>query len=257
MSGRVDKLFDSGKRNILSVYFTAGFPERDDTMKVIEALDAAGVDMVEVGFPFSDPLADGPVIQESSRVALANGMSLELLFGQLGSLRERTEMPVVLMGYLNVVLQYGVARFVESCRRVGVDGVIIPDMPVEWYRANMEREAVAAGVKVVMLITPTTPDERIREIDSLSGGFLYMVSSNSITGGAKGLEQQEEYFSRVAAMKLRNSLITGFGISDRRSFELACRHSSGAIVGTAFIRMLGERGVSKESVAQFVNNIRS
>lgn len=249
---RIDKLFSEKKGNILSIYFTAGYPAQNDTLRIIKSLDQYGADMIEIGMPFSDPVADGPVIQESSQVAIYNGMTLDLLFVQLKSLREITEMPVILMGYLNPVYRMGMDLFLEKCKKAGVDGVIIPDLPLEVYRDEYRKDFEKAGIRNILLITPQTTDDRIREIDSMSGGFLYLVSSYSTTGRTGSFSKKQiDYFSRIRGMKLKNPGVIGFGISDREGFKTACRFASGGIIGSAFIRAINERGPMDEKIEKF------
>lgn len=255
MSNRIHRLFQEKKDKILSVYFTAGYPSLNDTLTIIQHLDGAGVDMIEIGFPFSDPLADGPVIQQSSQQAIENGMNLQFLFTQLESLRNITQMPVLLMGYLNPVLQYGEKAFISKCNELGIDGIIIPDMPLSYYESAWKENCGSNNLSNIMLITPETTEARIREIDKCSDGFIYMVSSNSITGGNKTLNLQTNYFKRIAQMSLGNPTLTGFGIYDKSSFENACQHSSGAIIGSSFIKHIAEHGVNEETVGAFVKGI--
>ena len=256
MTNRIHQLFQRKKGNILSIYFTAGYPMPDDTMTVIQHLAEAGADMIEIGFPFSDPLADGPVIQQSSQVAIENGMTLQLLFQQLKTLRAITQIPVILMGYLNPVLQFGEAAFIKQCHDAGIDGVIIPDMPLSYYKTNWKQLCAQHQLSNILLITPETTENRVMEIDDSSEGFIYMVSSNSITGGNKELSMQSTYFDKIRQMQLKNPTLIGFGIHDAASFNHACKHSSGAIIGSAFINHLSSNGISKESIQQFIKNIR-
>lgn len=234
---RIQSVFQSGKK-VLNVYCTAGFPELNSTLPVMEALQENGADIIELGMPYSDPLADGPVIQESGSRALANGMTIKVLFEQLKDMRSRIRIPVVLMGYLNPVLQYGFRRFCENAAKVGVDGLILPDLPIlefeREYRAILEE----FGLDLIFLVTPETSEERIRRIDSLSSGFLYAVSSSSTTGSDKSFADVDAYLARLSAMKLKNPILVGFGIRDRESFQTATKHTSGAIIGTAYIRAL-------------------
>lgn len=226
-------------RGALSVFFTAGFPRRDDTMPILEQLQAAGVDMVEVGFPFSDPVADGPTIQASSQKALANGMTVELLFEQLRSMRGSVSLPVLLMGYLNPVEQYGFARFLADAAQCGIDGLIVPDMPfeeyVEHYKPLYERE----GIRPVFLISSRTDPERIRAFDRENPAFLYVLSSDAVTGGAVSVSaERDAFFKQLSEMGLASRLIVGFGVRDRSSFSAVTRYTSGAIVGSAFVSFL-------------------
>lgn len=250
---RLTQLFQLKNQNVLSVYFTAGYPDPNGTVQTILDLTAAGADVVEVGIPFSDPLADGPTIQASSHAALEAGMSLERLFGQLQTLRPQTGIPVVLMGYLNPVLQFGVERFCEKCREVGVDGVILPDLPLAFFEKNYRAAFEQNGLCPIFLVTPQTSEERIRELDGASRGFLYAVSTASTTGGSGGFsETQIAYFQRLASLGLQNPVLVGFGISDRTAFETVCRHLQGGVVGSAFIRAQ-EAG---QSVQDFVDSLR-
>ena len=244
---------DEGK--LLSIYFTAGYPGLDDTVKIIEALEANGVDMIEIGLPFSDPLADGPTIQESSTAALHNGMTTETLFEQLKDIRKTVSIPLILMGYFNPVLQYGVEDFCQKCQEIGIDGLILPDLPVEVYHEEYQRIFDKHGLINAFLITPQTSDERIRFIDSVSKGFIYMVSSASVTGSNTGFgDTQTAYFERIAAMNLQNPQIVGFGIKDAKTFSQATKTAKGAIIGSAFIKHLTENG--SDSTADFVRAIR-
>ncbi len=256
MTNRIQELFQRKRKNVLSIYFTAGFPRLEDTLPILQRLAEAGVDMIELGFPFSDPLADGPVIQQSSQKAIANGMNLTLLFEQLKPLRKMVTMPVIMMGYLNPVLQYGEEAFIEKCSEVGIDGVIIPDMPLDYYQSQWKGNCRKYNLSNILLITPQTTENRIREIDENTTGFIYMVSSNSITGSNKHLDMQMDYFQRIRSMKLRNPILAGFGIHDKSSFENVSKFSSGAIIGSAFISHLSLSGTSGKSIHQFVQNIR-
>lgn len=248
------KLFRQKNRELLAVYFTAGYPEIDGTVDTILQLDRAGADIVEVGMPFSDPLADGPTIQQSSKKALEQGMSIERLFGQLSGIRAKTQVPLVLMGYLNPVLQFGVERFCRRCQEVGVDGLILPDMPLHWYESNCKSLFWAHGLSSIFLVTPQTSDARIRQLDAATNGFLYAVSSSSTTGGSRGFgPAQKAYFQKLAAMKLKNPTLVGFGISSHEDFSTVCRHLNGGVVGSAFIRSQRE-GVPAEL---FVSRLRN
>lgn len=254
---RIDKLFTEKRGEILSIYLTAGFPALDDTCRILQALQAHGADMVEIGIPFSDPLADGPVIQNSSQVALSNGMSLELLFSSLEKIREKVQIPLLLMGYLNPILSFGMDAFLERCCRVGIDGVIIPDLPPDEYEVVYREAFQERGLHHVLLITPHTDEERIRKIARLSGGFLYMVADSSTTGARTGVkDHQLEYFRRVESMELDIPRLVGFGIFDNETFRTACSHAGGAIIGSAFIRMLEEEGFSEEKIEGFIRMVR-
>ena len=257
MSNRIQQLFLRKKQDILSIYFTAGYPKLHDTLSIIKELDKAGVDMIEIGFPFSDPLADGPVIQQSSMQAINNGMNLKLLFTQLKDIRTITQMPIILMGYLNPVLQYGEEAFIEKCNEMGIDGIIIPDMPLSYYQEVWKEKCMANNLSNILLITPETKESRVRDIDQQSDAFIYMVSSNSITGSNKTITNQtDDYFKRINVMQLIHPTIIGFGIHDNNSFANACTYSSGAIIGSAFIKHITTAGISTTSIQQFINNIR-
>jgi tryptophan synthase alpha chain len=253
---RINQLFADKNKDILSIYFTAGHPEPDATPQLLEILQESGVKMIEIGMPFSDPLADGPVIQQSAQKALANGMNLDMLFKQLKDIRKAVHIPLLLMGYLNPVMYYGVENFCRKCSEVGIDGVILPDLPMEEYEAEYKPVFEKYNLKFIFLISPQTSDERIRKIDSLSNGFIYMVSSSATTG-AKGSisEQQKDYFKRVTSLKLKNPLVVGFGISNRDSFNEVCRFANGAIIGSAFVRMLEEKNDWRNGAKEFVKEI--
>jgi tryptophan synthase alpha chain len=253
---RIENLLNR-KKEILSIYFTAGYPELNDTIPVIEALDKAGVDMIEIGMPFSDPVADGPVIQGSSETALRNGMSLNLLFRQLQQVRSLTDIPLVLMGYINPFFRYGMEKFISKCRETGIDGTIIPDLPVEEFLESYSHVYEANDILNIFLISPQTPDERILYIDSISRGFLYMVSSASTTGAKSGFDaSQTAYFRRVKDLDLKTPVLTGFGISDSKTFKEACNYSSGAIIGSAFIKALDNGDNLENNIRRFISSIR-
>lgn len=241
-------------KKLLSIYFSAGYPNVNDTVQIIQDLEKSGVDMIEIGLPFSDPLADGPTIQESSTQALYNGMTTKLLFEQLAAIRQTVKIPLIIMGYFNPMLQYGVEEFCQKCAEIGIDGLIIPDLPVAIYAENYKAIFEKYGLINVFLITPQTSDERIRFIDSVSNGFIYMVSSASVTGSQAGFgNTQEDYFKRIANMNLKNPQIVGFGINNRETFTQATQYAKGAIIGSAFIQNLTEKGVS--SIGTFVREI--
>jgi len=250
---RIDKLFQNKHSRILSVFFTAGFPQLNDTVPIIKLLEKNGADLVEIGMPFSDPTADGPDIQYSNDIALKNGMSLELLFSQLENIREHVSIPLILMGYFNPVMQFGVKRFCQKCRETGIDGVILPDLPPWEFNRQYRESFEKCEVHNILLITPQTSDERIRETDTDTGGFIYMVSTSSTTGtGKKVSDFNSAYFERVSHLKLQHPALIGFGISDRATFENACRYATGAIIGSAFIRALQQKGELEEKVGKFV-----
>jgi len=242
-------------RKLLSIYFTAGFPNLNDTVSILTQLQDAGVDMIELGLPFSDPLADGPTIQESSTQALKNGMTTDTLFEQLKDVRKHIHVPLIVMGYFNPMMQYGVERFCQKCQEVGIDGLIIPDLPVDVYHEQYQELFQQYGLLNMFLITPQTPEERIRYIDKVSEGFIYMVSSAATTGAQSSFgDTQTEYFKRIGAMNLNAKLLVGFGISNAETYQAATAHSKGAIIGSAFIKHLEANGA--DSVASFVNQIR-
>ena len=251
---RINKTLNQDKK-LLSIYFTAGFPQLEDTVPILEQLQEAGVDMIELGLPFSDPLADGPTIQESSTQALRNGMTTDKLFTQLEGIRDRIHVPLIVMGYFNPMMQYGVERFCKRCQEVGIDGLIIPDLPADVYHEQYQSLFQQYGLLNMFLITPQTPDERIRYIDQVSEGFIYMVSSAATTGaqGSFG-DTQQHYFQRIADMKLQSKLLVGFGISNAETYQAAVAHSQGAIIGSAFIKHLEANG--NQSVQDFVKTIR-
>lgn len=253
---RLQQLFERKPADILNVYFTAGYPGLNDTGRIIRALDEAGADLIEIGMPYSDPLADGPTIQESGQQAIQNGMTLPLLFEQVAEVRQHTEIPLVLMGYFNPVMQYGEQRFFDRCAEVGIDGLILPDLPIYEYE-NFYKEGIQkAGLDISFLITPQTSEDRIRKIDALSTGFVYMVSNSAITGAKSGIsEEQITYFERIRALKLECPRLIGFGISSHETFRTACQYANGAIIGSAFIRALGQGLPVAEATHQFVQQI--
>ncbi len=255
---RIDKLFDKEKNGVLSVYFTAGFPNLNDTVPVIESLEKNGVKLIEIGIPFSDPMADGPVIQTSGSKALENGMSLRILFNQLSTVRESVQIPLVLMGYLNPIMQFGFDNFCAEAKRCGIDGVIIPDLPFEDYLVNYKSIAEAHNLHIIMLITPETSDERIRLIDSHTGGFIYMVSTASVTGAKTSFgDDNLAYFRRVNAMKLKNPRMIGFGISNKSTFDAACNNASGAIIGSKFVTLLQSEETIDGAVEELIEAIKN
>jgi tryptophan synthase alpha chain len=246
---RINRLFEKKQKDILSIYFTAGFPQLNDTCEVIRELQANGIDLIEIGIPFSDPMADGPTIQDSGTVALRNGMTLKILFDQLKDIRKDVTIPLIMMGYLNPVMRYGFDNFCKQCAETGIDGVIIPDLPFNDYISEYKPVADKFGIKVIMLITPETSDERIRLIDEHTDGFIYMVSSASTTGAQKSFdEKKQDYFRRINGMNLRNPRLIGFGISNKATLDAALRNASGAIIGSKFITLLKESANVKEAV---------
>ena len=250
---RILQKLDEDKK-LLSIYFTAGYPNIDDTVTIIKNLEKSGVDMIEIGLPFSDPLADGPTIQASSTQALQNGMTSKLLFEQLKDIRESVSIPLIIMGYFNPILQYGVEAFCKKCKAIGIDGLIIPDLPVDVYHSDYKTTFETYSLINVFLITPQTSNERIHDIDSVSNGFIYMVSSASTTGAKSGFgDEQTQYFERIASMNLKNPQIVGFGISNNDTFTQATSHAKGAIIGSAFIKYLTKNGI--DDIDRFVNLI--
>ena len=242
--------------DILSIYFTVGFPCLNDTLQIIKELDSSKVDMIELGLPFSDPLADGQTIQNSSKIALANGMSTQLLFEQLIDIRKHTDIPLIIMGYLNPIFQYGIDLFCKKCKEVGIDGLIIPDLPPEIYISDYKKFFQQNDLINIFLITPQTSDDRVRFIDSISDGFIYMVSSSSITGGENNFTKENiDYFKRIKNLKLKSPKIIGFGISNRKIFLTANNYANGCIIGSAFIKHIQKNGIS--SIRSFVREITS
>ena len=238
---RINQLFSSNPRNLLSIYFCAGCPTLEGTANVIRALERHGVNMIEIGIPFSDPMADGVVIQDAATRALRNGMSLRLLFQQLQNIRQDVSIPLILMGYLNPIMQFGFEAFCQECVACGIDGVIIPDLPFRDYESNYKSIANRYDLRVIMLITPETSLERVREIDAHTDGFIYMVSSAATTGAQKDFDAQKQaYFQRIESLGLRNPRMVGFGISNKQTFDAACAHASGAIIGSRFVTLLNE-----------------
>lgn len=255
---RIDNLFDKEKNGVLSVYFTAGFPNLNDTVPVIQSLEKNGVKLIEIGIPFSDPMADGPVIQSSGSKALQNGMSLRILFSQLSKVRDSVQIPLVLMGYLNPIMQFGFDNFCAEAQRCGIDGVIIPDLPFEDYLENYKSIAEAHNLHIIMLITPETSDERIRLIDNHTSGFIYMVSTASVTGAKSAFgEDNLTYFRRVNAMQLKNPRMIGFGIFNKATFDASCNNASGAIIGSKFVSLLHSEETIDGAVWKLIDAIKN
>lgn len=253
---RLQQLFTQKKERILNIYFTAGFPKLHDTETIILALEKSGADLIEIGMPYSDPLADGPTIQHSGQIALANGMTLRILFEQIRSVREKTQIPLVLMGYFNQMMQYGESAFLQACKASGIDALILPDMPLEEYEKHYKAQFEGLDLGISFLITPQTNDARIRKVSDLTRGFIYMVSSDAITGGSNELsERQLAYFQRISDMNLPHPRLIGFGISDRNTFDIACRYANGAIIGSAFIRALENADDVAGATSDFVEKI--
>ena len=255
---RIDNLFDKEKNGVLSVYFTAGFPNLNDTVPVIQSLEKNGVKLIEIGIPFSDPMADGPVIQASGSRALQNGMSLRILFSQLSKVRDSVKIPLVLMGYLNPIMQFGFDNFCAEAQRCGIDGVIIPDLPFEDYLENYKSIAEAHNLHIIMLITPETSDERIRLIDNHTSGFIYMVSTASVTGAKSAFgEDNLTYFRRVNAMQLKNPRMIGFGIFNKATFDASCNNASGAIIASKFVSLLHSEETIDGAVWKLIDAIKN
>ena len=246
---RINKLFEEKEEKILSIYFCAGHPTLDSTTDTIKNLSGNGIDMIEIGIPFSDPMADGPVIQMASSKSLNNGMTLRLLFDQLKDIRKEVDIPLLLMGYLNPIMHYGFESFCKSCSDVGIDGMIIPDLPFKDYQEEYKPIADRYNLRIIMLVTPDTSDERIRFIDSHTDGFIYMVSSASTTGAQKEFgDDKQMYFKRLNSMNLKNPRMIGFGISNRQTLESAQENASGAIIGSKFVSLLDETGSSESAI---------
>ncbi|MFB6341465.1 tryptophan synthase subunit alpha [Saccharicrinis sp. FJH62] len=253
---RIDILFQKKKNNILSVFFTAGHPNLNDTVTIIKKLEESGADMIEIGMPFSDPLADGPVIQKTSEQALKNGMTLDRLFEQLKDIRDKVKIPLLLMGYLNPVFKYGIERFAKKCHEVGIDGLILPDLPASEYLRDFKKLFEANNLHNIFLITPQTSSDRVKQIDELTGGFIYMVSSASTTGTKTGIDEiQTAYFERIKDLKLNSPRLIGFGIKDKSTFENACNYANGAIIGSAFVKSLELSRDINSNIERFIKSV--
>ncbi len=260
MKNKLTQLFEKKDNNLLNIFFTAGYPELEDTPIILKSLYEAGVDLVEIGIPFSDPLADGPTIQESSKQALENGMSIEKLFTQLELFKNqypKIEIPILLMGYFNPVMQYGLEKFCERCQKVGVDGLIVPDLPLEIYASRYKSIFEEYNLSNVFLVTPQTSTERIKQIDEQSTGFIYAVSSASTTGSKSDFGSAASYLERLASLDLKTHILTGFNIKSAQDFQQACKHVNGAIIGSAFIKALQEEGEIQSKTTSFVKSILS
>lgn len=253
--GRIEKLFQQKQHRVLNVYCTAGYPELNSTKELMLALQQNGADLIELGMPYSDPLADGPVIQASSSVALENGMTISKLFEQLKDLRKDIQVPVLLMGYMNPVLQYGFERFCQDAAAVGIDGLILPDLPEYEFETEYGAIIKQHGLDFIFLVTPETSEQRVRKLDELSSGFLYAVSSSSTTGGNKNMNDVSAYLQRLESYGLMNPVLVGFGIKDKSSFDMACKHAQGAIIGTAFIQALQGSNDIKTTTKNFLEAI--
>jgi tryptophan synthase alpha chain len=256
LKNRLTTAFSENQKPLLNIYFTAGYPALEDTLPVLRALQKSGVDMVEIGMPFSDPLADGPVIQRSSEIALENGMTIKGLFQQIKDMRKEIHIPVLLMGYINPVLRYGVEKFCEDAAAVGVDGVIIPDLPVREYIEDYEEIFQRNNLSNIFLVTPHTSPERLKLIDEHATGFIYAVSTDSTTGNTKDIRQQEGYFTKLKASGLKNPIMIGFNVRDKESFCFAADYANGAIIGSAFVKAItGSKNLEKD-IDVFIRNIR-
>jgi len=253
---RLTKLFENKRENLLTVYFTAGYPKLDDTKTIICSLAESGANIIEIGIPYSDPLADGPVIQESGMAAIDNGMTLQVLFNQLTDIRTKTQVPLILMGYFNQLLQYGVDKFLDDCVKTGIDGLIIPDLPLMEYEQFYKDKLTQRNISISFLITPQTEESRIHKVDALSTGFIYVVSDSSITGMKTGISNQQiSYFERIKSLQLKTPQLIGFGISDRESYLTASKYANGAIIGSAFIKHLKGKNEVDKATADFINLI--
>ena len=254
--GRIEKLFKERNSNILNVYCTAGYPQLNSTIEVMKALQNNAADMIELGMPYSDPLADGPVIQQSSTIALANGMTIRRLFEQLKEFRKEISIPVLLMGYMNPILQYGFEKFCSDAAAVGIDGLILPDLPEHEFETEYGSIIKKHGLDFVFLVTPETSEARIKKLDELSTGFLYAVSSSSTTGKDKNMTDVTKYLQQLKGLKLKNPVLVGFGIKDKPTFDAACTNANGAIIGTAYIKALANGGNISEITRDFLHSIR-
>ncbi|CAN5465941.1 tryptophan synthase subunit alpha [soil metagenome] len=252
---RLEELFQRKKEKVLNVYCTAGYPQLDSTVKVMKALQENGADLIELGMPYSDPLADGPIIQASGSKALENGMSIEVLFQQLKDFRKEIYVPVILMGYMNPVLQFGFEKFCQYCADAPIDGLILPDLPEHEYETEYGAIIQRYGLDFIFLVTPETSEERIKKLDSLSRGFLYAVSSSSITGSDQDFSAVETYLERLQKMNLKNPILLGFGIKDKHTFDMACNHANGAIIGSAYIKALENTTGVENSTKIFLDSI--
>jgi tryptophan synthase alpha chain len=256
MNNKLTALFQAKNKNLLNVYCTAGFPKKESTAEVLLALQKSGVDMIEIGMPYSDPIADGPVIQESNMIAIANGMTIELLFKQLKAVQRNIKVPLILMGYLNPVMQYGIEKFCSEAASAGVAALILPDMPMYEYEHVYKKYFTQNKLSLIFLITPQTSIERIKKADNLSSGFLYAVSSNSVTGSTLNKNGQNEYFKKLSSLKLKNPLMIGFGINSKQTFDNACNYAAGAIVGSAYIKNISKVKNVESTTSAFIKTIR-
>jgi tryptophan synthase alpha chain len=256
IKNRLTELFKTKEKNLLNIYFTAGFPKLNDTVTIIKALEASGVDMIEIGMPFSDPLADGPTIQKSSERALENGMSIKLLMEQIKDIRKEVKVPILLMGYLNPIMQYGIEKFCKKISEIGVDGLILPDLPLQEYNELYRDLFESYNLSNIFLVTPHTTHRRLKLIDQSTEGFIYVVSTDSTTGNTKSIKGAESYFKKIKAEDLRNPTMIGFNINDKASFNFATSYSNGAIIGSAFIKAIEESTNLEKDIRTFVSSIR-
>lgn len=252
---RIEALFSKKKNNVLNIYCTAGFPNLASTNIILQALQNNGADIIEIGMPYSDPLADGEVIQASSHIALQNGMSIEILFEQLKDVRNEIKVPLILMGYMNPVMQYGIEKFCANAAEVGIDGIILPDLPLHEFEQEYKKMFEKYQLSFTFLVTPETSEERIKKIDSLSTGFIYAVSSSATTGNSKPIEAQQSYFKKLQQMNLTNPILVGFGIHNKQTFTAACTHTNGAIIGSAYIKSLQVNTDIATTTSHFLKSI--
>ena len=252
---KLDLVFKEKSKRILNVYCTAGYPALDSTMKVMASLQKNGADIIELGMPYSDPLADGEVIQVSSIKALANGMNIAVLFDQIKGMRKSISIPVILMGYMNPILQYGFEAFCKKAKEVGIDGLILPDLPLFEFEDSYGKIITENNLDFIFLVTPETPEQRVKKLDSLSNGFLYAVSSSATTGKDKDFNLVSQYLQKLQAMRLKNPILVGFGIKDKATFDAATVHTQGAIIGSAYIQVLSKGGDIETSTSQFLNSV--
>jgi len=255
---RFNDLFSKKKKNIVSIYFPAGFPERDSTKEILTALQQGGADLVEIGIPYSDPLADGLVIQQTSKIALDNGINLDLIFEQLADIRSTISIPLILMGYYNCVLQYGIERFSKKCKEIGIDGLILPDLPIDEYEKECATHFKNNNIEFIWLITPQTSEEKIRKIDQLSNSFVYAVSSSSTTGAKDTFaDSHRDYFKKIQSLNLKNPVLVGFGVSNKETFSTVCQYVNGAVIGSAFIKSLNGKATLQQDISSFISKLVS
>jgi tryptophan synthase alpha chain len=253
MKNSLKKLFETKSKNLISIYFSAGYPVLNSTTTIINQLSKSGIDFIEVGIPYSDPLADGPIIQESGSIALENGMNLKLLFKQLDSIKNTNSTPLIMMGYWNSILQFGVEKFLESCQKTNISGAILPDLPIDIYKKKYKNLFEKYKIPLIFLITPQTTEDRIKNIDSLSNSFIYVVSSSSTTGKKIGIEGSKEYLKRLKGFQLNSPLITGFNIKNKKDFKFACQYTQGVVIGSAFINSIKGKESLEKNIENFVS----